>query len=159
MNYPVPNFGLDSEIVDSGRHMKNAQEAYGVDTFNSTKIAPEAYDSEFELVQYPTPFQPEPNSDPHFCDNNGFCAGAQGPHPQPVVRPSLVQLAKEAPPMCNKTGFCAEGVGPHRAPDALTGSRPAYSLTQKASDPSCSSSDFCGDYKNGGIIYYPKPVI
>jgi hypothetical protein len=36
--------------------MKAAQEAYGMPTFNSTEIAPEAYDSEFELVQYPTPF-------------------------------------------------------------------------------------------------------
>ena len=61
--------------------MQNAQAAYGVDTFNSTKIPPSAYEAEFQLVQYPTPFQPEPNSDPHFCDNNGFCAGAQGPHP------------------------------------------------------------------------------
>lgn len=63
--------------------MKAAQEAYGVDTFNSTKIPPEAYDMEFKLVQldFPTPFQPIPNTDPHFCDDNGFCAGALGAHP------------------------------------------------------------------------------
>jgi hypothetical protein len=73
----------------------------------------------------------------------------------------LVQLARGAPPHCNKTGFCGEGVGPHRAPDALTGSRPAYSLTQKASDPACSSTDFCGNTwnGNGGNVIYPRPVI
>lgn len=87
-------------------------------TFNSTKIPPSAYDTEFELPQ----------------------------------------LFEAAPPHCQSTGFCGEGVGPHRAPDALTGSKPAY-LAQKASDPICSSSDFCGDYKEGGIIRYPEPVI
>lgn len=40
MNYPVPNFGLDSDIVDAQKNEKAAQDKYGVATLIQIRSDP-----------------------------------------------------------------------------------------------------------------------
>jgi len=48
INYGVPDFGVDHDIILTKEHYSAAEGARGVD-FDATKLAPEEYDVEFDL--------------------------------------------------------------------------------------------------------------
>jgi len=48
INYAVPDFGVDREIRLTKEHYKAAEEEKGLD-FDPAKIAPDAYEDEFDL--------------------------------------------------------------------------------------------------------------
>lgn len=48
MDYPVPNFGADEDVLSTGMHIGAAQAERGLD-FHPALITPEDYEPEFML--------------------------------------------------------------------------------------------------------------